>query len=112
MGGQPKNEELSDEKLQKGGLKKRTTGLNGGRKTFKKNSVALDNFNWKHKKPVEYVKFFSKNIFRNPDILNKKEGGIAIWYPKNNESITLAEMNILTINVLRNIMTFFTALLK
>ena len=37
MGGQqPKNEGLSDEKIQRGGLKKGNRGLNGGRKTFKK----------------------------------------------------------------------------
>ncbi len=92
MGGQQPNDKDSKNKnrtVNKGGGKKVNDTINGGKKTFKKNNVALDNFNWKHKKPVEYVKFFSKNIFRNPDILNKKEGGIAIWYPKNNETITL-----------------------
>ena len=60
--------------------------FNKGKKTFKNHNQKLDNFNWKYKKPVDYVKFFSDKIFRNPDILNKKEKGIAIWYPKKNET--------------------------
>ena len=44
---------------------------------------------FKHKDPNDMVKTFSVD-FREPDVLAKGRGGIAIWYAKPGEPITIA----------------------
>ena len=47
------------------------------------------NLNWKHENPKKYIDTFSNEYFRKPDIINKNEHGVCIWYPKSNENIIL-----------------------
>lgn len=71
---------------------KKSNFVNSGKKTHKLKTidVNLKNFQWAHNNSVNYCIFFSKNIFRNPDILSKTKKGIAIWYPRSNEKINIA----------------------
>lgn len=56
--------------------------------TVKVNKSAVDP-GFKHKYPNDFVQRFSED-FRAPDVLAKGHGGVAIWYAKPTEQITIA----------------------
>ncbi len=69
--------------------------ITSGKKTFKnKINTNINNIKWNHNDSKNYLTFFSKNIFRKPDNIDKNSRGIAIWYPKNNEKINLNGNNL------------------
>tara|TARA_A100001015_G_scaffold264243_1_gene311722 strand:- start:261 stop:944 length:684 start_codon:yes stop_codon:yes gene_type:complete len=72
--------------------KNKESQVKSGKKTKKntsRKSIEFSNFNWTHKPAKDFTIFFAEEMFRNPDILAKKPNGIAIWYPKKNEKITI-----------------------
>ena len=46
---------------------------------------------WAHVDAYDYAEYFSKNHFREPDVLANVRGGICIWYPKLNENFRIDE---------------------
>ena len=43
---------------------------------------------WKHQNALNYVKHFN-SVFRKPDVFVNSNGGIAIWYPRSSEYLTI-----------------------
>lgn len=48
---------------------------------------------WVHKNAYQYVSEVNK-FYRKPDIFAKDKGGVAIWYPKKNERITIGGVKV------------------
>ena len=50
-----------------------------------------NNHRWFYPESYNYINTFSDHHFRHPDVLSKEQGGIAIWYPRENEMFRIGD---------------------